>query len=86
MRLPEIGVRRPVATAMFFIAIVIVGLVCLTQLGIDMMPDIEIPTIGVITTYQEPICTTNRVLPAATIIRKVCWSIFAGSKAFGGMP
>jgi CzcA family heavy metal efflux pump len=52
MRLPEIGVRRPVATAMFFIAIVIVGLVCLTQLGIDMMPDIEIPTVGVITTYQ----------------------------------
>jgi len=52
MRLPEIGVRRPVATAMFFIAIVIVGLVCLTQLGIDMMPDMEIPTVGVITTYQ----------------------------------
>lgn len=52
MRLPEIGVRRPVATAMFFIAIAIMGLVCFIQLGIDMLPDMEIPTVGVITTYQ----------------------------------
>jgi hydrophobe/amphiphile efflux-1 (HAE1) family protein len=52
MRLPEIGVHRPVATAMFFIAIVVMGLVSLTQLAIDMMPNIEIPTVGVITTYQ----------------------------------
>jgi multidrug efflux pump subunit AcrB len=40
MRLPEIGVHRPVATAMFFIAIVVMGLVSLTQLAIDMMPNI----------------------------------------------
>jgi CzcA family heavy metal efflux pump len=52
MRLPEIGVFRPVTTAMCFMAIVIVGLVCLPQLGIDTMPDIEIPTVGIITTYE----------------------------------
>jgi multidrug efflux pump subunit AcrB len=52
MRLPEIGVFRPVTTAMGFMAIVIVGLVCLPQLGIDTMPDMEIPTVGIITTYE----------------------------------
>lgn len=52
MNLPEFGVKRPVMTAMVFIAIIILGLVSLTRLGLDFMPDIEIPSIGVITTYE----------------------------------
>lgn len=39
-------------TAMLFIAAIILGLVSLTRLGIDMMPEIELPTVSVITTYQ----------------------------------
>ncbi|MDY7034423.1 MAG: efflux RND transporter permease subunit [Thermodesulfobacteriota bacterium] len=52
MLLPEIGVRRPVTTAMVFIGIIVLGLVSLSQIGIDMMPDLELPTIGVITHYS----------------------------------
>lgn len=52
MRLPQIGVKYPVTTAMLFMAIVVFGLVVLPQLGLDLMPEIEIPSIGVITTYR----------------------------------
>ncbi|MDY7035912.1 MAG: efflux RND transporter permease subunit, partial [Thermodesulfobacteriota bacterium] len=52
MMLPEIAVKRPVTTVMVFVGIVILGLVSLSQIGIDMMPDLELPTIGVITHYS----------------------------------
>jgi len=52
VKLPEIAVRRPVATAMFFIALVVLGLVALTRLGLDYMPEMEIPAISVITSYR----------------------------------
>ncbi len=39
-------------TAMLFIVAIILGLVSLTRLGIDIMPEIEIPTVSVITSYQ----------------------------------
>ncbi|MDD5454391.1 MAG: efflux RND transporter permease subunit [Candidatus Ratteibacteria bacterium] len=51
MELPELGVKRAVTTAMIFIAVIILGAVSLTRMGLDMLPDIEIPTIAVITTY-----------------------------------
>ena len=52
MNLPEMGVKKAVTTAMIFIGIIIMGGVSLSRLGLDMLPDIEIPTIMVITTYQ----------------------------------
>ncbi len=52
MRLPQFGVRYPVTTTMVFVAVVILGIVSLTRLGLDLMPDIEIPSIAVLTTYQ----------------------------------
>lgn len=52
MNLPELGVKRAVTTAMIFIAVIILGAVSLTRMGLDMLPDIEIPTIAVITTYR----------------------------------
>jgi len=52
VNLPEFGVRKPVMTAMLFIVVIILGLVSLTRLGIDIMPEIEIPTVSVITSYQ----------------------------------
>lgn len=51
MKLPEIGVKRPIATAMFFILLAIMGLVSLKMLPVDMMPAIEFPSITVITVY-----------------------------------
>lgn len=51
MKLPEMGVKRPVATAMIFIAIVMLGLVSLKMLPLDLMPEMEFPSITIITIY-----------------------------------
>lgn len=51
MNLPELGVRRPVTAIAVFIVILILGLVSLSQLGIDLMPDITLPAVSVTTTY-----------------------------------
>ncbi|MEA3223509.1 MAG: efflux RND transporter permease subunit [Thermodesulfobacteriota bacterium] len=52
MKLPEFGVKKPVTTMMIFIAMVVLGFVALPMLGLDLMPDIEIPSVSVITTYK----------------------------------
>ena len=52
MKLPEIGVRKSVTTLMIFVAMIVLGLVALPMLGLDLMPDIEIPSVSVITTYK----------------------------------
>ena len=52
MNISEISVKRPVLTAMVFLGLVILGLVSLTRLGLDLMPNLEIPTIAVVTQYQ----------------------------------
>ena len=54
MNLPEIGVKKTVTTSMIFLGIIILGAVSLSRLGLDMLPDIEIPTIMVITTSSGP--------------------------------
>ncbi len=52
MNLSEIGVKKPVTTAMIFIGIVLLGGISLSRMGLDMMPDIEVPSIMVITEYE----------------------------------
>ncbi|HEY9071437.1 MAG TPA: efflux RND transporter permease subunit [Candidatus Ozemobacteraceae bacterium] len=52
MNLSSFGVRWPVTTSMIFLAIVLLGGFAWTQVGIDLMPDFEIPAITVITSYQ----------------------------------
>jgi HAE1 family hydrophobic/amphiphilic exporter-1 len=52
MRLAELSVNRPVTTLMIFVAMVVLGLASLTMLGIDLMPDLEIPAISVMTGYE----------------------------------
>ncbi len=51
MNLPEFGVKKPVTNLMIFSAIIILALYSLSKLGIDMMPEIEPPSISVISTY-----------------------------------
>lgn len=46
------AVKRPVMTALCFVAVVIMGLFSLTKLPIDLYPDIDTNTIMVMTTYQ----------------------------------
>ncbi|OGP53058.1 MAG: hypothetical protein A2Y65_07605 [Deltaproteobacteria bacterium RBG_13_52_11] len=52
MKLPEVGVRKPVTTLMVFLAMIVLGSVALPLLGLDLMPDIDIPSVSVITTYE----------------------------------
>jgi len=51
MNLPEFGVKKPVTNLMIFFAIIVLALYSLTNIGIDMMPEIEPPVISVIASY-----------------------------------
>ena len=52
MKLPELGVQKPVTTLMFFLAVFMLGAVMVTQLPVDLMPEIERPTVTVVTTWE----------------------------------
>ncbi|HOI89903.1 MAG TPA: efflux RND transporter permease subunit [Candidatus Rifleibacterium sp.] len=52
MNLSVFGVKWPVTTTMIFLATVILGLFSWTQLGVDLMPDFEIPSVSIITSYS----------------------------------
>ena len=51
MKLPEFGVKRPIAAAMIFVAILVIGVFSLTKLPLDLMPNMEFPSLTVITVY-----------------------------------
>jgi len=51
MNLPQFGVKKPVTNLMIFTAIIILALYSLSRLGVDMMPEIEPPSISVISSY-----------------------------------
>ncbi|NLA58087.1 MAG: efflux RND transporter permease subunit [Firmicutes bacterium] len=53
MKLAELAVRRPVTSLMIMGIIVVLGWISLSRLPIDLYPDIEVPVIGVITTYPD---------------------------------
>lgn len=59
MKLPEIGVKRPTATAMLFVAIILLGIVANRMLPLDLMPTMEFPSVTVITVY--PGASANEV-------------------------
>lgn len=51
MKLPEISVRRPVATLMVFVGVIVIGSIVFMNLNIDLLPDIEPPVITVLTAW-----------------------------------
>ncbi len=51
MRLPEFSVKQPVATFMFFLAIILIGLVSLARLNVDMLPEVEPPVVAILTVW-----------------------------------
>ncbi|HPR17339.1 MAG TPA: efflux RND transporter permease subunit, partial [Candidatus Cloacimonadota bacterium] len=51
MRLPKIAVNKPVFIIMIFVAIFIFGVVSRIMLPVDVLPDIEYPTLTVLTVY-----------------------------------
>ncbi|MFO7496344.1 MAG: efflux RND transporter permease subunit [Desulfobacterales bacterium] len=52
MTLPRFSVQRPIFTTMVTLILVILGLVSLSRLQIDMLPNIELPTLTIRTDYE----------------------------------
>ncbi|MEO0098028.1 MAG: efflux RND transporter permease subunit [candidate division WOR-3 bacterium] len=51
MRISGVAIRRPVATAMVALALIIFGLVGITKMPIDLLPNVTLPEIVVLTFY-----------------------------------
>ena len=51
MRIARLSINRPVTTAMFFIAVVLLGFVSLRRLSVDLLPNISYPKLSVVTQY-----------------------------------
>ncbi len=51
MSLPAFSIKRPVVTTMVTMIVVILGVVSLSRIQIDLLPDIELPTVSVRTEY-----------------------------------
>ncbi|MEJ2220088.1 MAG: efflux RND transporter permease subunit [Desulfobacterales bacterium] len=52
MNLPGFSVKRPIFTTMVTLILVILGAVSLSRLQIDMLPNIELPTLTIRTNYE----------------------------------
>jgi len=52
MKITQIATRRPVTTFMFFIAIILLGIVSLRELSVDLLPNISYPRLSVVTKYS----------------------------------
>jgi hydrophobic/amphiphilic exporter-1 (mainly G- bacteria), HAE1 family len=53
MSLPRLSISRPVGVAMFFIAVICLGIISFTRLPIDLLPDIAYPKLVVYTSYPS---------------------------------
>ena len=52
MNLPNLSVKRPIFTTMVTLIVVILGAVSLSRLQIDMLPNIELPTLSIRTDFE----------------------------------
>lgn len=52
MNLSDLALKRQITTFMVFIAIVMIGVFSLSRLSIDLLPDIEFPTLTISTSYS----------------------------------
>ncbi len=51
MNLPQISVKNPIGISMVFIAVLVLGIIAFRSLPRDVMPEIDFPTLTVITIY-----------------------------------
>lgn len=52
MKIYESAVKKPISTSLIFVGLIVFGLFSLSTLAIDMYPEMDIPSITVMTTYQ----------------------------------
>ncbi|MBE3130207.1 MAG: efflux RND transporter permease subunit [Acidobacteria bacterium] len=53
MKLAEFSIRRPIFTVMITLVIIIIGMVSLTRLPVDLMPEVVYPTLNINTSYAN---------------------------------
>jgi HAE1 family hydrophobic/amphiphilic exporter-1 len=53
MPLPSTSIKRPVTAAMFYIAVALIGIYAFSRIGVDLLPNINIPHLLVQTTYPN---------------------------------
>jgi HAE1 family hydrophobic/amphiphilic exporter-1 len=53
MAVSDLSIRRPVATAMVFVGVAVLGAVSFGRLPIDLLPDVAFPTLSVWTEYPD---------------------------------
>jgi len=53
MRITEVAIRRPVATTMFFLIVIVLGVMALRYLPVDLLPPIEYPQLTVAADYPN---------------------------------
>ncbi len=53
MSLPRLSTRRPVAVAMLFLAVILLGFISFSRLPIDLLPEVSYPRLVVYTSYPE---------------------------------
>jgi len=75
MKLPEFSVNRKVTVTMLTILVIILGIVAFSQLGLEMLPDLDYPIISIVTYY--PGAASEDV---EEVITKPMESIIAGVK------
>jgi HAE1 family hydrophobic/amphiphilic exporter-1 len=52
VKLPEFSVKKKVTMSMMAMILVVLGAISFTRLGLDFFPDLEFPTVSVITSYS----------------------------------
>ncbi|HAL57019.1 MAG TPA: hypothetical protein DCP63_11245 [Bacteroidetes bacterium] len=53
MSLPSLSIRRPVTTLMFFVGVVLLGIIAFQNLAVDFLPSIKIPKLTIQTSYPN---------------------------------
>ena len=51
MKLSDFAIKRPVTMLMVVVVIMVLGMVSISKMSIDLLPDVDVPVIVVITTY-----------------------------------
>ncbi len=53
MHVSELSIKRPVATTMFYLAVVLIGIISFSRLAVDLFPSLQFPRLVIWTTYTN---------------------------------
>ncbi len=84
MNIIKIAVKRRITVMMLFVCIVMLGLVSFGRLGMDLMPDMEIPVAMVMTTYSG--AGSEEVESMITDTIELRWPVWRACKIFIPSP